>query len=568
MYNTTKLKYQELSRKLNTIKEKTFSLLNQFNKSETINILKKNLNENRERTELKVAFVGQYNAGKSTIISALTNRTDIKIDSNVATDTSNEYEWNNIRIVDTPGILAGKVEHHDITTQETLSNTDLIVYVLTSQLFDDVIFENFIDLAYKQNLKDKILIAINKMSMEKGDFDILQKNYAESIKTVFKEKGYDFNFEIVFIDAFDYIEGVSDEEEDLIEMSNFSKFIDTLNIFIQNKGIIQKTFDTPIRIIKDEINKIALDETDPSFNLVIKKYENRILKHKKNLIDEVQFLYDNLRDKILTEGYSISSFMGETSQEEFDSKQNKFNQLIEKESINTMNEIEVLITEKNKILGSELSKVTDDEDVVVYTQNLQHQFDKKDYKENFKSSSFENKFNFLNSIKTQATTLSQYTGASSASSIFAKSAEVAGSKAHNTIYEAGKAFGYKFKPWEAVKITKNIGNVAKFAGPAISVVTAGISIYGAYKEEKALKQVVASKNQMNDSFSKIANDVIKELDVKFKDYVKNNVDNKLQDFASKKIEIIKKNETNSSFLNEISELNSEYIDFIEIVNNK
>ena len=566
MNNVTELKYQSLSTKLDTIKEKTFSLLNQFDKSETINILKKNLDANRERTELKVAFVGQYNAGKSTIISALTNRTDIKIDSNVATDKSSEYEWNNIRIVDTPGILAGKVEQHDITTKETLSNTDLIVYVLTSQLFDDVIFENFIDLAYKQNLKDKMLIAINKMSMEKGDFDTLQKNYTESIKTTFKEKGYDFNFEIVFIDAFDYIEGVSDEEEDLIEMSNFSKFIETLNIFIQNKGIIQKSFDTPIRIIKDEIDKIALDETDPSFSLVIKKYENRILKHKKNLIDEVQFLYDNLRDKILTEGYSISSFMGETSQEEFDTKQNKFNKLIEKESINTMNEIEILITEKNKTLGNELSEVADDKEVVIYTQNLQHQFNKKEYKENFKSSSFENKFNFLDSIKNQATTLSKFTGASNTSNIFAKSAEIAGSKGHSTIYQAGKAIGYKFKPWEAVKITKNIGNVAKFAGPAISVVTAGISIYGAYKEEKALKQVVASKNQMNDSFNKIANDVIKELDVKFKDYIKNNVDNKLQEFASKKMEIIKQNETNSSFLNEISELKSEYVDFIEIVN--
>lgn len=566
MNNITELKFQILSTKLDTIKKNTFSLLSQFDKIETINTLKTNLDTNKERTELKVAFVGQYNAGKSTIISALTNRTDIKIDSNVATDKSSEYEWNNIKIIDTPGILAGKIEQHDITTKETLSNTDLIVYVLTSQLFDDVIFENFIDLAYKQNLKDKMLITINKMSMEKGDFNTLQKNYTESIKTIFKEKGYDFNFEIVFIDAFDYIEGIDDDEEDLIEMSNFSKFIETLNIFIQNKGIIQKSFDTPIRIIKEEIDKIALDEIDPSFSLVIKKYENRILRHKKNLIDEVQFLYNNLRDKILTEGYSISSFMGETSQEEFDSKQNKFNKLIEKESINTMNEIEILINEKNKTLGNELSEIAEDKDVIIYTQNLQNQFNKKEYQENFKSSTFVNKFHFLDSIKNQATTLSKFTGASESVNIFAKASEISGSKGHKAIYQAGKAIGHKFKPWEAIKITKNIGNVAKFAGPAISVVTAGIAIYGACKEEKALKQVVASKNQMNDSFSSIANDVIKELDVKFKEYISNNVDNRLQEFASKKMEIIMQNETNSNFLNEISMLNSEYVDFIEIVN--
>lgn len=35
---------------------------------------------------LTVAFVGQYSSGKSTLISALTARRDIKIDADIATD--------------------------------------------------------------------------------------------------------------------------------------------------------------------------------------------------------------------------------------------------------------------------------------------------------------------------------------------------------------------------------------------------------------------------------------------------------------------------------------------------
>lgn len=44
--------------------------------------------------------------------------------------------------MDTPGILAGKVEAHDERTKAALKECDLIFYVLTSQLFDDVVFNN------------------------------------------------------------------------------------------------------------------------------------------------------------------------------------------------------------------------------------------------------------------------------------------------------------------------------------------------------------------------------------------------------------------------------------------
>ena len=327
MENTIDLKYSKLSLKLNGIIKKTFSLLNEFEKKKALELLKSKLDTNRERTELKVAFVGQYNAGKSSIISALTNRRDIKIDANVATDVSCDYEWNNIKITDTPGILAGKLEKHDEITKEVISNTDLIVYVLTSQLFDDMIFENFIDLAYNQKLKDKMLIAINKMSMEKGDFDTLKKNYQESVIATFNERGFDFDFEIIFIDACDYMEGIDENEEDLIQLSNFSNFIEALNSFIEKKGIIQKAFDTPIRIIREELSQVAFDEADPNFNIVLNKYQSRLSKHKTEVIKEADYLFEKLKTKIIEDGYSLSSSIDQTTQEDFDLKQNRFNLL-------------------------------------------------------------------------------------------------------------------------------------------------------------------------------------------------------------------------------------------------
>ena len=65
--------------------------------------------------------------------------------------------------------------------------------------------------------------------------EFLKKNYKESIITVFKERGYDFNFEVVFIDASDYMEGVDENEEDL----NLPiKVLELLELFIENRGEI------------------------------------------------------------------------------------------------------------------------------------------------------------------------------------------------------------------------------------------------------------------------------------------------------------------------------------------
>ena len=58
----------------------------------------------RENPVLRVAFIGQYSAGKSTIISALTGNRNISIGADITTDKATPYSWNGIEIMDTPGI--------------------------------------------------------------------------------------------------------------------------------------------------------------------------------------------------------------------------------------------------------------------------------------------------------------------------------------------------------------------------------------------------------------------------------------------------------------------------------
>lgn len=94
MYET--INYAKYQQRLEQLILKTKKLLAQTDNSDLAQKMDTELQEVSERKELRLAFVGQYGSGKSTIISALTGNKDILIDANISTDKVTEYRWNNI----------------------------------------------------------------------------------------------------------------------------------------------------------------------------------------------------------------------------------------------------------------------------------------------------------------------------------------------------------------------------------------------------------------------------------------------------------------------------------------
>src|SRR5690554_252348 len=89
---------------------------------------KNKLSDLKQKIKLEIAFVGQYSAGKSTIISAISGNKDIKIGQDITTDIPQAYPWGNLLLVDTPGIYAGRPEHDKISI-EYMNKADLLIYV-------------------------------------------------------------------------------------------------------------------------------------------------------------------------------------------------------------------------------------------------------------------------------------------------------------------------------------------------------------------------------------------------------------------------------------------------------
>lgn len=364
------IKIVELNNKLQELINKTYKVLEETHSEDLKEKLKSEIAELNNRTDLRVAFVGQYNSGKSTIISAITGNKDVKIEANVATDEVSEYRWNNIVLMDTPGILAGKVEQHDERTKEALKKSDLIVYVLTSQLFDDVIFENFIDLAYNQALKDKMLVAVNKMSMEKGDFDELKQNYTESIKSIFKERGYEFDFDTIFIDAADYIEGVEDNDIEFVKLSNFQQFISSLNQFVTQKGLVKKQFDIPIRLLKSSLSDIALSNFDPNLQILLEQGIKKIKGSKRNIERNINLIISKFEQEIKNEGYSLANLIGETDKETFKREEENYQRFVKQKIDETTSSIENSIKEEEEELVRELDDFENKEAVILYQESI------------------------------------------------------------------------------------------------------------------------------------------------------------------------------------------------------
>lgn len=302
------------------------------------------LQEVSERKDLRLAFVGQYSSGKSTIISALTGNKDILIDANIATDKTTEYRWNNIILMDTPGILAGKVEKHDEITKAALKECDLIFYVLTSQLFDDIIFNNFIDLAYNQYLADKMFIVVNKMNMEYGDYAQLVQNYTTSLHNTFKERGYDFSaFPVAFIDANDYLEGIKDGDDEFIQVSNFEKFINDLNSFVSSKGLIKKQFDTPVRVLQSYAKDIAISEVDQNLAEFYRQFEQRLSISERELKRDVSDVLYSFETDAMTKVSALSSGIGSLGEAEWKTQQEGLNKALQQSINATSTKIEKVV---------------------------------------------------------------------------------------------------------------------------------------------------------------------------------------------------------------------------------
>ena len=306
------------------------NLLAQGNTAELTAIRKKvrdELKEYREQGILGVAFVGQYSAGKSTIISGMTGRRDIRIDADIATDKTTNYDWNGIKLIDTPGLFTDRQDHDEIT-YEAINKSDLLVFCLTYMLFDSLTAENFKKLAYEKGYRWKMMLVINKMSDEAGEEEQKIANYRTSLAEALKPYSLD-EFPICFIDAKDYCEGIDGKDDFLTEISRFPTFIDALNQFVERRGSLAR-FDTPVRIALSCVDEAQLSFTrnsseDSAFFEVLTRLSRTVRKERDRLRTKVKNIALEMSSGVAREGNALTAAVGSDPNFERLNKQTELN---------------------------------------------------------------------------------------------------------------------------------------------------------------------------------------------------------------------------------------------------
>ncbi|HMI88553.1 MAG TPA: GTPase [Polyangiaceae bacterium] len=132
---------------------------------------------------LRLAVVGQFNAGKSSLIAALTGAA-VHIDADVSTTEIVTYEWLGLSLLDTPGVHAtGAPTKHDELSRQAVVGADLVLFVATASLFSDRLAQHFRWLAGADGLgvASKMAVVVNKMDQERNDWNVILEEVSAAI---------------------------------------------------------------------------------------------------------------------------------------------------------------------------------------------------------------------------------------------------------------------------------------------------------------------------------------------------------------------------------------------------
>lgn len=493
-----------------------------------------------ENKKVRIVFVGQYSAGKSSIISILTGQ-QLEIGQGVTTSKCNFLDWNGIEVVDTPGIHTQKRPDHDEITYNAISEADLIVFVCTAEGFSKGLGTHFRKLLVEKGKGNEMMLVFNKME------DSIYGNTKEGQEEFFKCDvepviSPEFSAEdlfVTYIDTYSYQDSLEVEGEDkaqLLEMSGFSNLFNNINKFIEKKKVLGKCTTSLYKL--EQMLSEALSEfktgdvcVDGSLNL-LNQQRKALVEAKEHIKSESYNIIRRNTQEVRNWGYEIANHLSSSDNEKKvnDRLQEKYK---ETDSVygKAAKELEVVIKNENDSLHKFANKLEQSE----FAGNLKSAIERK--VDNIKISK-----KTASQIRSGARTaeeagkwLSKFATGENAgtgwNAIF-KLGTYSGSDAHKVVLKVGHFFGHKFKPWEAVKTASKIGKFGKILGVGGALLGVGLQIWEDHQENEAEQDLIAYRSDIRNTFGEAANVIDMKFDEETQTWVEENLQPKIDEIDS------------------------------------
>jgi Dynamin-like helical domain len=383
-------------------------------------------------------------------------------------------------------------------------------------------------LAYEKGYRWKMMLVVNKKSDEAGEEEQKIANYHQSLATAIAPYKLD-EFPLCFVAAKDYCEGIDEEDAFLIEISHFPTFTDALNNFVERRASLTK-FDTPIRIVlrqlEDAQNIVVRDSVkDTAFFELLSRLNRLVQQDRERLRTKVKSITLRLSATVVNEGADLADLLGVEKDFESAAKQvearvqsycEKAAEEIQREVETTLNSTQTAVTE---LFQGDLFSAFE------ARLSANQSFSVKSVTASSDTAKLQRQVEVLKKISTnvggEIRKLAVNSGAVGSSGFLAAS-QVAGSSAHQIVYNVGKFIGIKFAPWGAVNIAKNIANAMPFIGAAVSAVSVYMDVKAIEEEKKQQQELLDARLNLTSQFVSIskqledqANEQIREFESQF-----------------------------------------------------
>lgn len=477
---------------------------------------------------ITIVFAGQYSAGKSSILKMLTGDESIEIGAGITTETTNVYNWNEMEIIDTPGIRTELRPDHDEISYSAIAKADILVFVVTNELFDDHMGKHFRKLAIDKDKAGEMILVVNKMERETdGNTLTSQKIKRDDLAKVLVPYTPE-QLNICFLDAESYFDGIKEANndpeysEELIQLSGYTQFISILNNFVEKHGIAGKLTTLLYQI--DEKIQEALKILEPNSDDDIRALEEHLLQQRQVYTEARYQITSDLTDLFVAAAAEIRDVGLEiANQITEDIKKDDAEQALEEAQRRVESIVETCQRKAHNLVVKKLNEVEKAIDALENTEfscNLKARLSDRFGKLPEKIQ------NVLNQVggKAEAAGKAVVGGAYKAGvNGGLKLSNFSGSTVHEMVLKVGHFFGHKFKPWEAVKWTKGVA-IAGHALAAFGVVfSIGMQAKADYDEAKMREQMKENRQNVRSAFNSVA----KELESFGNRYTQNAVANTL-----------------------------------------
>ena len=304
--------------------------INEF--SNNLEVLKK---KKKTIDYFTIAFMGRTKAGKSTFHKVITGEEtdDIGVGKLRTTRFNRVFNWENIRIVDTPGIGAPGGKADTETARSIVDEADLICYIVTNDAIQETEF-NFLSELKDRNKPMFIILNIKENLENSARLRRFIKNPLQ-----WKEDKGDKN-----------IQGHIDRIREMIAKNNYNP--DLIEIIpIQLLAALlanQKINELP----KKEIEALAKGSNLEEYTKKIKQsiFRSGNLKKSQNIVDGFNYYVTNTKNSIEQERKKAEELLNSIK-----NKKRELNKDIDKEKQKTLLNINSAISNRFVLMQGDLS---------------------------------------------------------------------------------------------------------------------------------------------------------------------------------------------------------------------